>query len=345
MSNVEELCGDNSTCLLAIQHGVPLVGIMFSACISLSSLPAIVRVYKRGGHGSLNPYPFAVLFLTSLHWTMYGLMLEDVYVVINSMFSTAVVFCYSLMLLATPTKRIGPRNTPFGGNLAASTSSAMSCDSKGGNESDMLCTPVTPSARPAHRNPMKQLHDSRHLVLMGLLVFGFVGVMVLACVMILYFQPRNPEKAVKIMGYVGCTMSIIFYGSPLFVVFKALKLKDGSYFSWPLTVTCLASCVCWAVYGLVIQDLSLMIPNAIGIPFGLIQMAILIIFGKKNRHPPRKLPNFSRPKSHSTSSFYPSSTNSNSSLYPTGDLDHPNSNSSLLIRPMDLESGQPKSKN
>ena len=86
-----------------------------------------------------------------------------------------------------------------------------------------------------------------------------------------------------VMGYTCIFYLLIFYASPLQLLFQVIKEKDARHFYMPFILTCLANSVAWAFYGFAISDNFVAIPNSFGILVSLVQLLLSIMYKKESR--------------------------------------------------------------
>ena len=85
-----------------------------------------------------------------------------------------------------------------------------------------------------------------------------------------------------IIGKICIATSVIVFLSPAYLIYKVIKEKNNYiliqiYTAW----VSLFAYGGWVIYGIIIKDLYLVIPNVIGIVLSIIQIIIYIIFKKK----------------------------------------------------------------
>jgi len=85
-----------------------------------------------------------------------------------------------------------------------------------------------------------------------------------------------------VIGKICNVTSIIVFLNPMYLIYKVIREKNNYilipiYTAW---VSLFAHGL-WVIYGIIIKDVYLMVPNVIGIVLSIIQICIYIIFKKK----------------------------------------------------------------
>ena len=85
-----------------------------------------------------------------------------------------------------------------------------------------------------------------------------------------------------VIGKICNVTSIIVFLTPIYLIYKVIREKNN-YILIPIYTVWVSVFAygCWVIYGIVIKDLYLTIPNVIGIVLSVIQICIYIIFKKK----------------------------------------------------------------
>ena len=82
----------------------------------------------------------------------------------------------------------------------------------------------------------------------------------------------------EITGFVAMIFNILMYAAPgekIFQVFKTKQYKLIPIFS---TIGGLSCSLCWLIYALYLLDINMIIPNALGLFFAILQIIVYLIF-------------------------------------------------------------------
>jgi len=87
------------------------------------------------------------------------------------------------------------------------------------------------------------------------------------------------------IGYVGSCTAMGVYAAPLATVAKVIRLRSSEYMSFPLSAVGLVVAIEWFLYGMIIADQFIYVPNVIGVMLGVFQMALFGKFPSKSKDP------------------------------------------------------------
>eukprot|EP00301_Raphidiophrys_heterophryoidea_P010613 c1579_g1_i1.p1 GENE.c1579_g1_i1~~c1579_g1_i1.p1 ORF type:complete len:252 (-),score=61.28 c1579_g1_i1:121-876(-) len=121
-------------------------------------------------------------------------------------------------------------------------------------------------------------HTTIMLAVVGALFVLIVTVVLLAVPHWTWVKPLDPKstdsRETVFLGMICVVINIIMYGSPLSVLSIVIKTKSVEFMPLSLTVgTFLSSCM-WGVYGLIVKDVNISIPNGSGLVLALIQFVV-----------------------------------------------------------------------
>lgn len=89
---------------------------------------------------------------------------------------------------------------------------------------------------------------------------------------------QTTDRVAEIIGFVGIAMSIILYASPLETIRRVIRTKSASSIPILLCVAGTVSNALWTVYGLIIVDYFVVIPNSICLVLASIQVVLYLIY-------------------------------------------------------------------
>lgn len=123
--------------------------------------------------------------------------------------------------------------------------------------------------------------DIKFAILFNLaLVGGVIGVL------FLFFELIKRE----ITGYVAMIFNILMYAAPGEKIFKVITTKDYKLIPIFSTAGGFLCSLCWFMYGLISEDINLIIPNGLGLFFAILQIVIYIIYYCKHIHELKDFP-------------------------------------------------------
>ncbi|XP_065191022.1 sugar transporter SWEET1-like [Sycon ciliatum] len=97
----------------------------------------------------------------------------------------------------------------------------------------------------------------------------------------------DAHKAMLAMGLVCNSLTISVYAAPLGTLQEVIKQRNTSSMSPPLILANWLSAAVWSAYGIVINDIFIIVPNSLGLVLCSIQCGLLLVYprlptGKKD---------------------------------------------------------------
>merc|ERR1719410_532410 len=86
------------------------------------------------------------------------------------------------------------------------------------------------------------------------------------------FVPMGHDSKLLTIGVIVNINLIVFFAAPLSTIYTVITTKNSSSIHRLLMVTNTFNTVFWTIYGLVLMDPIILLPNAIGLMFGVIQI-------------------------------------------------------------------------
>mmetsp|Transcript_19702 Transcript_19702/g.32379 ORF Transcript_19702/g.32379 Transcript_19702/m.32379 type:complete len:236 (-) Transcript_19702:660-1367(-) len=105
------------------------------------------------------------------------------------------------------------------------------------------------------------------------IVIGFLWTVL--CLIMLY---QSSEVARKVVGIVATTMAMALFLSPLVTMLTVIKEKDSASINRGFMIAQIINCGMWSLYGLVIVDPFVIIPNVFGFGLGIAQLVLVFMF-------------------------------------------------------------------
>ncbi|KAF3644094.1 Bidirectional sugar transporter SWEET14 [Capsicum annuum] len=113
-------------------------------------------------------------------------------------------------------------------------------------------------------------------LLLILVVGGFGGIVLLSHQFIFEGAVR-----VQVVGSICLVFSLCVFVAPLCIVRQVIKTKSVEYIPFLLSIFLTLSAVMWFIYGLLLKDFNIGIPNVLGFTVGLLQMVLYVMYNKK----------------------------------------------------------------
>ncbi|KAG2586117.1 bidirectional sugar transporter SWEET3b-like [Panicum virgatum] len=113
------------------------------------------------------------------------------------------------------------------------------------------------------------------LVLPVLTLFGLT-----ACLSSFMVHTHHMRKV--FVGSVGFVASISMYSSPMVAAKQVITTKSVEFMPFYLSLFSFLSSALWMIYGLLGRDLFIASPNFIGVPMGILQLALYCIYRRSD---------------------------------------------------------------
>ncbi|XP_056862333.1 bidirectional sugar transporter SWEET10-like [Raphanus sativus] len=94
------------------------------------------------------------------------------------------------------------------------------------------------------------------------------------------------KKRVQFLGYICMIFSLCVFIAPLAMIRRVVKTKTSEFMSFSLSFFLTLSAVTWFVYGVLLKDLNIALPNVLGFIFGWVQMVVYWVYKKPGTKPP-----------------------------------------------------------
>lgn len=115
-----------------------------------------------------------------------------------------------------------------------------------------------------------KVFTAKILVLLNGGVFGLILLSTLLLV--------EGEKRVVSLGWVCVGFSVSVFIAPLSIIGRVIRTRSVEYMPFSLSLSLTLSAVVWFLYGLLIKDKYVALPNILGFSFGLVQMGLYMYY-------------------------------------------------------------------
>lgn len=93
---------------------------------------------------------------------------------------------------------------------------------------------------------------------------------------------QSYDQLVQSLGYVGATINICMYASPLATIKVVLETKSSASLPINLCFMIFLNCCMWVATSIVDDDMFVLIPSAIGLVFSFVQLPLYFIYRQSN---------------------------------------------------------------
>ena len=227
--------------MLTTQDLVGYLGLFSAFFLFCSPLPTMRTIRTSRRVLSFSPDPYLISSMNCASWVFYAIITPDrLQPLITNLIGVAFNLSYSVVFL----KSIHPElDTP---SLALRTSRKIFA-----------------------------------LVAIYLLLLGTTLLLLPKLTPKLYLEPTSDMDALlhtqsELVGLFAAAQNILMYAGPLTVMSQVIRTKSVEFMPLPLTMGTLFCSGSWFWYGLLTDDLNILIPNITGLFLGAIQVAIYL---------------------------------------------------------------------
>ncbi|KAL7476625.1 hypothetical protein ACHAW6_002474 [Cyclotella cf. meneghiniana] len=262
----------SSTAFVVERYVCPTIGAILSNlafAAPIKSLRAAVKVGKLAG---LNPTPWAFMLGNTVGWLAYSFITGDLFVFFANVFGVLI----SIYL------NIGAMKLQYYEEVVEASSSIQLIGNKAtqnntqqhDNEEDIDQS----AANPFHGSSTdKRDHDLRSFTSHELKVLCMVVIWILI-LSVTSLASASKDKMENVVGIAVNINLALFYGAPLSTISTVFRTKSSSSIHfWTMTMNT-SNAFFWCVYAFAVLDYYILIPNGIGLTFGIVQVLLYSIF-------------------------------------------------------------------
>ncbi|KAB2072999.1 hypothetical protein E1A91_A07G054700v1 [Gossypium mustelinum] len=121
---------------------------------------------------------------------------------------------------------------------------------------------------------------ARILTLRLLLVFN-MGALVLVLITHFFLKGRS---RIHVIGWSCVVTSAAVFAAPLSIMRSVIHTKSVEFMPFTLSFFLTCSAILWLVYGLLLKDFYISLPNIVGVVLGTIQMLLYVVYKKFNNN-------------------------------------------------------------
>ncbi len=88
---------------------------------------------------------------------------------------------------------------------------------------------------------------------------------------------------VSLIGWVADLFSLAVFAAPLSELMMIVRTKSTESLSFSFALTCWLSAACWSVYGVLVGDVNILLPNALGFMLTCLQLSLFVLYPNKKK--------------------------------------------------------------
>ncbi|OEL21501.1 Bidirectional sugar transporter SWEET14 [Dichanthelium oligosanthes] len=125
-----------------------------------------------------------------------------------------------------------------------------------------------------------KLFTAKILLLLNVGVFGLI--------LLLTLLLSAGQNRIVILGWVCVGFSVSVFVAPLSIIRQVVRTRSVEFMPFSLSLSLTVSAVVWFLYGLLIKDKYVALPNVLGFSFGVIQMGLYALYRNATPRVPAK---------------------------------------------------------
>lgn len=244
----------------------PGAGVILSNAVFSSPVNSLKKALREGSLGDLNPTPWAFMTGNCVGWVAYSFLTLDIFV----FSANAPGIVLSLWLNFGAIKLQYREKYEVASILSSNKSSEMNGDALDSNllgddpETDII------DIEKIQQN--LQSLTSQEVITISVVSFWILVLTTIS------FVPMSHDNKLLTIGIIVNINLVVFFGAPLSSIYTVITTKNSSSIHRLLMITNTFNAVFWTIYGLAIMNPIIILPNVIGVVFGVIQMFLSCLY-------------------------------------------------------------------
>ncbi|CAI8619332.1 unnamed protein product [Vicia faba] len=109
-------------------------------------------------------------------------------------------------------------------------------------------------------------------------------------IVLTHLLAKERTARIELLGWICVVLSTSVFAAPLSVIRVVIRTKSVEFMPFTLSLLLTISAITWLIYGILLKDIFVTLPNIVGITFGIIQMTLYGIYRKNKPVKDEKLP-------------------------------------------------------
>ncbi|XP_058797305.1 sugar transporter SWEET1-like isoform X2 [Phymastichus coffea] len=106
----------------------------------------------------------------------------------------------------------------------------------------------------------------------------FSAILFINLMYLYWFVSEDVALVTKRIGLLSCTLTILFFASPLTLLAHVIRVKSTESLPFPVIMSSFVTSCQWFLYGYLINDLFIQTPNLLGCILSAFQLVLFIVF-------------------------------------------------------------------
>ncbi|KAG8222429.1 hypothetical protein J437_LFUL008427, partial [Ladona fulva] len=107
--------------------------------------------------------------------------------------------------------------------------------------------------------------------------------LMLSCAILYAYHEPDPNLAKYRIGLLCCSFTLLFFFAPFTVLAQVVRTKNADILPFPLIIMTFIVSLQWFVYGVLLHDTFIQIPNAIGCILSSIQLSLFVVYPNSSK--------------------------------------------------------------
>ncbi|KAF4031964.1 Sugar efflux transporter for intercellular exchange [Phytophthora infestans] len=112
--------------------------------------------------------------------------------------------------------------------------------------------------------------------------FLFVFAITVALIVYRCQSSQDDDDIAKVLGYCADVLAIIMFGSPLLQLGEVVKARNSEVIAAPMAISGAINGVFWSIYGIMVTDYYVIVPNVISGCLCFVQVFLIVVFPRKS---------------------------------------------------------------
>jgi solute carrier family 50 protein (sugar transporter) len=286
---------------IILEYVCPTAGDITGMLMFMAPWKGIQQATARGRLDDLNPLPWAFLLGNCTGWVTYGILIQNIFVVVGNAPGVLLSVYYSMQAIKLQFHE--DRST----DLRKSIVSALEVEQEQQSQAFLLSAiPVVvttedlkeslPSDKNQNQNQNTNSTTNNTLLDYATIVWEvaaqkrlspaphekavmFMVTLWVATISLVAFADSFSDSVKEnIVGAIVISNLLFFYGAPLSTIATVLKTRNSRTIHVPTMITNTANGAFWCAYGIAVQDYLIAAPNGVGAFLGGIQFVLCALF-------------------------------------------------------------------